>query len=618
MSLFQRNLVRASGWILPLLSVLAIGILTPGCGGDEAPSPTVPAPPPPPSTPEPEAPSPGVPTNLRFSASGADFIEWSWGAVEGVDGYRVQFSENEAFTEADDIVLRTAKQLSYRREGLPPDASAYLRVQSLVRVDGEEVMSEWSQHVPGMAIPPPGVPMNLRITASGRDFIEWSWDAVERADGYSVQFSEDEAFTDADDIILRTAEQLSYRREGLEPETAAYLRAQSLIRMGEATVTSDWSADVTGTAAPPLPGLVVTPEELTVMEGENAAFTLRLTTQPTAPVTVAVSVQARKQDLNTERPAVRISRGGRLTFDAQTWNVEQVVRMVGEQDSDDFDEEVTIYVDTTSDDPDYENLPRRILLADVIDDDPYGLGIEKIGFFIGSPPLGETRTYGVALDGMPCGDVILTTTSSDLDLITVSAGSILFFTPDNFDVPQPFRLTNVGARSRWDSVVIRQEAQGGCYDGVFEDFFLLPRHFQRYPDDDPRNSEPIEVSDEDVTMTEGGTARFAVRLTRAPADDVIVWIQGYAPDVLEIHGQAEGETCFGYECTAISFIDLRFTPEDWEHEQEVVLTAHHDDDTRDESMTLLLWPQTDDPDFDARPFGSRTVIPVTVYDDDRR
>ena len=49
MNSFRRNLVRASGWTLLLSPVFAIGILTPGCGGDEAPSPTVPGPAPTPA-----------------------------------------------------------------------------------------------------------------------------------------------------------------------------------------------------------------------------------------------------------------------------------------------------------------------------------------------------------------------------------------------------------------------------------------------------------------------------------------------------------------------------------------------------------------------------------------
>ena len=532
--------------------------------------------------------------------------------MEGVDGYRVQFSENEAFTEADDVIVRTAEQLSYRREGLPAEASAYLRVQSVIRVDEEEVTSDWSQYVRGMAIPPPGVPMNLRITASDRDFIEWTWDAVEGADGYSVQFSQDEAFTDADDIILRTAEQLSYRREGLEPETAAYLRVQSVARVDEVTVASEWSPQVAGTAAQPPPGLVVTPEELYLAEGETMALRIRLATQPTAPVMVAVTVQARHRDVNTGAPAIRIVQGSRLMFLIDNWKMEQVVKLVGEHDFDDYDEEVTLYLDTTSEDVDYENLPRQVLLGDVTDDDPYGLGIEMIGFFIGSPPLGETRTYGVSLDGMPSGDVVLTTTSSAPHLIDVSHGSVLHFRPDNFDVPQPYRLTNIAARGRWDTVVIRHEARGGGYDGVFDDFYLQPGHFQG-PDDD---SDPIEVSDEDLFLTEGDTGRLTVRLGREPRAEVTVWVVGYAPDALTIEGQSVGSSCFGYECTTINFTGLTFAPSDWHTEQEISLTAHHDDDTSNESMVLLLRLETDDREFDTRLFGTRTVITVTVYDDD--
>ena len=101
---------RTAG-LLTVLSALALfflsALLITACGdGDsEPPTPVTPAPTPaPPPAPEP-MPS-RVPANLRVSESDEDFIEWTWDRVEGASGYRVQFSLDDDFTDADEIIAR--------------------------------------------------------------------------------------------------------------------------------------------------------------------------------------------------------------------------------------------------------------------------------------------------------------------------------------------------------------------------------------------------------------------------------------------------------------------------------------------------------------------------------
>ena len=215
-------------------------------------------PPPPPEPPEP----PAVPTGLQVSSSGDDFIEWSWDAVEGADGYEVQFSPDEMFDSGDEIIPRAADQTSYRREPLPVGSSAFLRVRSRAGTGEDRLESEWSIHVTGMTTAPPpppppeppAVPTGLQVSSSGEDFIEWTWDEVEGADGYEVQFSPDEMFDSGDEIIPRAADQTSYRREPLPVGSSAFLRVRSRAGTGEDRLESEWSTHVTGmTTAPPPP-----------------------------------------------------------------------------------------------------------------------------------------------------------------------------------------------------------------------------------------------------------------------------------------------------------------------------------------------------------------------------
>ena len=93
----------------------------------------------------------------------------------------------------------------------------------------------------------PAVPAELRISASGADFIEWAWNPVPDVSGYDVQYSTNEAFTrrgrghrpDGGTVLLP--------KDGSHgPRRAVYLRVRSAAGTGDDRITSDWSTHVTG------------------------------------------------------------------------------------------------------------------------------------------------------------------------------------------------------------------------------------------------------------------------------------------------------------------------------------------------------------------------------------
>ena len=154
-------------------ALAALLIVGAGCGGGtdgtSVAPPTAPAPTPPPAptpTPPPAPEPPGVPSSLRVSASGEDFVEWTWNAVEGADGYDVQFSLDKMFDSADEIIGRTADQTSYRRQPLPAGSTAFLRVRSASGSGDGRLTSDWSAHVSGMTPAPP--PPAIEVTPVGR------------------------------------------------------------------------------------------------------------------------------------------------------------------------------------------------------------------------------------------------------------------------------------------------------------------------------------------------------------------------------------------------------------------------------------------------------------------
>ena len=253
----------ARGWALLLTMFLGAGLMIAACGDEEAPTPTTPtpapAPPPAPAPePEPEPDPPAVPTGLVVTERGADFIEWKWTPVEGATGYEVQFSANEAFTDEDEKVNRTAEQITYRRTGLAAETNAYLRVRAYVGEGDARVESAWSTHVTGMTTAPapelPATPANLRVSDTGSNYIEWTWDRVAGASGYEGQFSRQAVITDSDAKFVITGIASTTHRVGNQPSsTNGYFRVRAWSGTSSAPVNGAWSGSVRGTTKAPPP-----------------------------------------------------------------------------------------------------------------------------------------------------------------------------------------------------------------------------------------------------------------------------------------------------------------------------------------------------------------------------
>ena len=186
------------GWTLLLALLLGAGMMISACGDEEVPTPTTPAPTPAPAptptptpTPEPEPTGPATPTGLRISASGSNFLEWTWNAVEGALGYQGQFSPGGVFTDADSLIIKTAAQTSHRIDNLSANTTGYFRVRSGSGSLTDLQYSDWSDGVTGTtSAPPPAVPLSAPtgFSATNREdnSITLSWSAVDDADTYEV------------------------------------------------------------------------------------------------------------------------------------------------------------------------------------------------------------------------------------------------------------------------------------------------------------------------------------------------------------------------------------------------------------------------------------------------
>ena len=243
------------GLTLLLALMLGAGLVLTGCGDDDS-STTTPAPAPTPA-PQPPAPEPpGTPANLRVASAGVDYIEFAWDAVEGATAYEVQMT----MTEGDFNSARqaTVTGTMHKFDDIAAATTAYGRVRAM----NDDGASAWSDAEMGatMAAPPPplGVPMP-RMSDSGPDFIEWSWEAVAGAQGYQVQVADSEAGLEMATPVATT--ETSHRVDA-EPEMEMYIRVRSAVLL-PAPMASEWSDAVMGMSeVAPTPFMVsMTPPE---------------------------------------------------------------------------------------------------------------------------------------------------------------------------------------------------------------------------------------------------------------------------------------------------------------------------------------------------------------------
>jgi hypothetical protein len=188
--------------------------------------------------------------------------------------------------------------------------------------------------------------------------------------------------------------------------------------------------DTPGTIVTPIIGLV-TSELL-----ETAEFTIVLTTQPTLPVTIALS-SSDETEGTLEVPSV--------TFTALNWDEPQLVVVTGVDDAlIDGNQPYTIVTGLTDSlDPDYDGLPVDDVSVVNIDDESPFLVIQprrKLHFVNENGTV--TTTLQIRLSVQPTDDVTCTfatsdATEGDIDLTTLT------FTTDNWDTRQDIIVSGV-------------------------------------------------------------------------------------------------------------------------------------------------------------------------------
>ena len=278
---------------------------------------------------------------------------------------------------------------------------------------------------------------------------------------------------------------------------------------------------------------------LDVDEGGQAAYTVKLQTQPTTTVTVTVS--------SDDTDAATVS-GPTLRFTPSNWDTEQTVTVRGVNDGDSDGEFVTIT--NTASGGEYAGVTETVWLF-VDDDDTRGITFTPAARTIRE---GATGTYDVKLNTAPTADVTVAISSDNPD-VTVNKSS-LTFTTVNYATNQRVTVTAGQDADAADGTAnLTHRPSGGDYSaGEAKDFMVT------VTDDDTAG---LVLSATTLGVDEAGQAAYTVKLQTQPTTTVTVTV-------------SSDDT--GAATATVSGSTLIFTASNWETEQTVTVEGVDDDD----------------------------------------
>ena len=335
---------------------------------------------------------------------------------------------------------------------------------------------------------------------------------------------------------------------------------------------------------------------LTITEGLTGTYSVRLNSQPTAPVTVTMAPNG---ELTTSPVA--------LAFDATNWNTPRTVTITAMDDrvDEDGDDNKTLHDGmvahaVASADPRYASLQGAARPADVRvkirDNDTAGIALSPGVLTLGEGATGpSTGIYTVTLTSRPTDTVTIDLTATVNGQIIV-APTQLAFTPAAWNTPQTVMVTVVQddvAEAPTQTLTIRHSARGdrnyGALSPVDKTVTVL---------DDDTAGIVLAPATAPLTLTEGLTGTYSVRLNSQPTAPVRVSL-----------------TVTGTDQIAVSPPQLTFDAANWTAPQTVTVTAL-DNDVIDGARAVTIAHAADASDDPLYAGLAPLDKLVTIVDDD--
>jgi hypothetical protein len=301
--------------------------------------------------------------------------------------------------------------------------------------------------------------------------------------------------------------------------------------------------DVAGITVAPTSGLNTTEA------GGQATFTIVLTSQPSADVTIALSSD------DTSEGTVSPSS---VTFTNGDWDSPQTITVTG-VDGPMADGDITYHIVTgtvSSSDGNYNGLDPENVTVVNLDNDVAGISINPISGLV-TTEVGGTAFFTIVLNTQPTDGVTINLSSSDTGEGTVSPTSVTF-TDTDWNAPQTITLTGVNddvddGNIAYTVITAAATSTDADYNG------MNPSDVTATNNDNDVAGITVSPTSGLTTTEAGGTATFTLRLNSEPTADVTI-------------GISSGDTSEG----TVSPTSVTFTSGNWSSTQTITITGVND------------------------------------------
>ena len=310
---------------------------------------------------------------------------------------------------------------------------------------------------------------------------------------------------------------------------------------------------------------VTAADPITFAEGGSATYTVKLDTEPSGEVTIAIVDTDTTDEIRVDETS--------LTFDATNWNVNQTVTVSATRDADAVEDTGTIDHEVKG--ADYSSgVTAESVNVTVTDGDTPGVTITPLSLTVGEG-VDPGETYTVVLDTQPAGgNVTVRITSSNAAEVTASPSTMTFTADDWNDADEhevEVKALQEDNDSSPDDHTLTHAATGADYGGVTAADVTV-----RVLDDD---SPSFTTSTTMLEVTEGTSSSYTVQLVTAPVGgDVTITITAPSNSSEIRLADAVGDP--------VAELQLTFTSGNFNQAQTVTVLAEADDDALVDSGTI--------------------------------
>ena len=349
-----------------------------------------------------------------------------------------------------------------------------------------------------------------------------------------------------------------------DEDSDAVASVTAIAHAGDQTDYQNLRSDLAVTEIDNDASLLFSTTMLTVSEGGTASYGVKLAASPGTSVSVTIAPHATgNQDTD-----LVVKSGSPLVFSATDWNDYQSVVLSAKSD-DDGANGTTQFIHTAQGGA-YGSITGTITATER-DDDP-AISLSRSTLLV---PEGSVASYGVQLAAKPGGNVTVSVarkgSGSQDGNLSVKAGSELVFTTGNWDSDQ---MVTLSASDDHDALAGQAEFLHQIVGGVYAASAVT-----LVATENENDVASILFSTTALTVTEGESSTYAVRLSSLPARTVTVAIANSSTGVTDPD--------FSINVAGTTNASLTFTTADWSVAQTATVSAVEDDDAVNGQTSIL-------------------------------